>query len=111
MLGWIASNTSETPKAAQSICQGIDVQLPGMSTEPVRVAIEVTWWPATNDWSISRSGWRRDADNRWQIEQIATSATPLSRHEVCARLWEAASQLVAEVEETDDPFSNAGAFQ
>lgn len=87
------------------------MQLPGMSTEPVRVSIEVTWWPSSGDWSIARRGWRRDNSGAWALEEMATSASPLTRSELVARLTAACDVLVTEVEESDDPFSTTGAFR
>ena len=87
------------------------MQLPGMSTEPVRVSIEVTWWPSQNDWSIARRGWRRDATGSWNLEDMATSASPMTRHELVARLEAALNVLIVEIEESDDPFSTTGAFR
>lgn len=87
------------------------MQFPGMSTEPVRVSLEVTWWPASGDWSIARRGWRRDHDNSWRLEEMATSGTPLSLSEVVTRLQHAVDALVAEIEASDDPFSTVGAFR
>lgn len=87
------------------------MQLPGMSTEPVRVSIEVTWWPATNDWSIARRGWRRDEFDQWRLEQMNTSGSPMTRGEVLQRLQAAWIDLRTEIEESDDPFSTAGSFR
>lgn len=87
------------------------MQLPGMSTEPVRVSIEVTWWPHDDSWSISRRGWRRDSASLWQLEEMATSATPLTRSELISRLQAAVAVLETEVLESDDPFSTTGAFR
>lgn len=87
------------------------MQLPGMSTQPVRVVLEVTWWPATDDWSIARKGWRRDRDNIWQLEEMSCSGTPLNHFELTAALNEATAVLVTEIEEASDPFSTVGAFR
>lgn len=87
------------------------MQLPGMSTEPVRVSLEVTWWPAQNDWSIARRGWRRDQTGQWALEEMATSASPLTRSDLIAKLNQAVDALVVEIEESDDPFSTIGAFR
>lgn len=86
------------------------MQLPGMSTEPVRVSLEVTWWPAAGDWSLARRAWRRDPDSDWRIEEVATSGTGLRRDELITRLELAVARLVDEINETDDPFSITGAF-
>jgi hypothetical protein len=81
-----------------------------MSTEPVRVSIEVTWWPASGDWGISRRGWRRDATSQWVLEEMSTSGSPLTRSGLIDALDGATAQLITEVLESDDPFSTTGAF-
>jgi len=86
------------------------MQLPGMSTEPVRVSLEVTFWPHDNTWTISRRGWRRDQASVWQLEEMSTSGTPLDRSELLSRLAVAVAVLETEVMESDDPFSTVGAF-
>ena len=87
------------------------MQLPGMSTEPVRVALEVTWWPASGDWSLARRDWRRDHDDQWRLEGMSTTATPLTRSELVAHLQAAVDLIVTETGQTDDPFSVTGAFR
>jgi hypothetical protein len=87
------------------------VQLPGMSTEPVRVSLEVTWWPSEDSWSIARRGWRRDHDNAWNLEEMFTSASPMTRTQLIESLENAVSQLTIEVRESEDPFSTVGAFR
>lgn len=87
------------------------MQLPGMFTQPVRVVLEVTWWPASDDWSIARKGWRRDHDNLWQMEEMSCSGTPLTQREVIDRLADAVTVLATEIEESSDPFSTVGAFR
>lgn len=86
------------------------MQLPGMSTEPVRVSLEVTWWPSSGDWGIARRGWRRDHDSHWRLEEMATSGTPLNRSDLVAQLSAAVDVLITEINESDDPFSSVGAF-
>ncbi len=87
------------------------VQLPGMSTEPVRVTLEVTWWPHDNTWGIARRDWRRDGDNGWQLEGMATNGTPLTANELINRLQLACQALEEEVIDAEDPFSAVGAFR
>lgn len=87
------------------------MQLPGMSTEPVRVSIEITWWPHDGTWGISRRGWRRDSTSAWVLEEMSTSGTPLTLSEVCAKLEAAVAVLETEIRESDDPFSTTGAFR
>lgn len=86
------------------------MQFPGMSTEPVRVSIEVTFWPHDNTWSIARRQWRRDHVGNWQAEALYTSGTPLPRHTATDLLDAAASQLASEMIESDDPFGDSGPF-
>lgn len=87
------------------------MQLPGMNTEPVRVALEVTWWPGDGTWSVSRRDWRRDHDNMWRLEAMSTSGTPLSREEMVQALDQAVEVVCRESRETDDPFSAIGSFR
>jgi len=86
------------------------MQLPGMSTQPVRVSLEVTWHPHDDTWSLSRRAWRQDAEHRWQLEEMQTSGTPLMRRMLLASLDELVSRLVTEIEESADPFGDAGPF-
>lgn len=87
------------------------MQLPGMSTEPVRVQLEVTWWPHDNTWSISRQGWRRGPDHQWDLEEMSVSGSPLTLPEAQIRFEQAAANLSAEMSESTDPFSEIGAFR
>lgn len=87
------------------------MQLPGMSTEPVRVSLMVTWWPHDDSWSIARQGWRRDPQGLWVLEEMATSGTPLNRSTLLDRLRVAVEVLEVEIQESDDPFSTMGAFR
>ena len=86
------------------------MQLPGMSTEPVRVSIEVTFWPHDDSWSLARRSWRRSRDGDWRLEEMSTTGTALPRH-VCMDLLEAAvAQLATEMIESEDPFGDSGPF-
>lgn len=87
------------------------MQLPGMSTEPVRVSIEVTWWPHEDSWSISRRGWRRGPSSLWELEQMECSGSPLTRSDLLEKLNDQYQRLASEVMETDDPFSTTGSFR
>jgi hypothetical protein len=54
------------------------VQLPGMSTDPVRLSVDLTWWASDDDFSMSRRLWTRPASgNTWQLEDMATTASPI----------------------------------
>jgi hypothetical protein len=81
-----------------------------MSTQPVRVALEVTWHPADDSWSLARRAWRRDSADQWQLEEVATSGTPLRRSDLVVRLEQAVHVLISEVEQSEDPFGDAGPF-
>lgn len=86
------------------------MQLPGMSTEPVRVSLEVTFWPSDNTWTISRRAWRRDATDTWLLEEMATTGTPLRLSDALTRLEQAHEALAHEMAESDDPFGDVGPF-
>lgn len=67
------------------------MQLPGMSTDPVRLSIEVTWWPPVDDFSMSRRLWTRPTPgDSWQLEDMATTASPIRLVELPGR-WRGAS--------------------
>lgn len=87
------------------------MQLPGMSTDPVRVVLEVTWWPHDNSWGIARKDWRRFDGYDWQLEGMTTSGTALSLSEVRELLSVAVTEIDREMIESDDPFSTLGAFR
>lgn len=54
------------------------MQLPGMSTDPVRLELELTWWPPTDDFQIARKLWVRPAHSDcWQLEDMATTGSPV----------------------------------
>lgn len=54
------------------------MQFPGMSTDPVRVRVEVTWWPETGDFSLARSVWSRPhGRDAWQMEGMEVSGSPV----------------------------------
>lgn len=54
------------------------MQLPGMATDPVRLSVELTWWPEDGSFSVSRRLWTRPAaGTEWRLEDMATSASPL----------------------------------
>lgn len=69
------------------------MQLPGMSTDPVRVSLDLTWWPVDGTFSMSRRLWVRPAySDTWQLEDVATSGSPVTRETVEAR-WSDASRV------------------
>jgi hypothetical protein len=54
------------------------MQLPGMSTDPVRLSLDLTWWPPTDDFSMSRRLWTRPAPgDTWVLEDMATTGSPV----------------------------------
>ena len=55
------------------------MQLPGMSTDPVRVSLDVTWWPADDNFTYSHRLWaRRYGESEWRMEGMVASGTPLT---------------------------------
>ena len=54
------------------------MQLPGMTTDPVRLELELTWWPPSDEFSVARKLWTRPtASDVWQLEEMATSGSPI----------------------------------
>lgn len=86
------------------------MQLPGMSTDPVRLSLEVTWWPPADDFSMSRRLWTRPASGSvWQLEDMATTASPIRLVELSGR-WADASRVALGyftqlVESQSEPFT------
>lgn len=59
------------------------MQLPGMSTDPVRLSLDLTWWPPSDDFSVSRRLWVRPmGSDTWQLEDLATTASPIRLREL-----------------------------
>lgn len=87
------------------------MQLPGMSTDPVRLSLDVTWWPPADDFSMSRRLWTRPAPgDSWQLEDMATTASPVSLVTLRGR-WADASRVALDyftalVETQLDPFGD-----
>lgn len=68
------------------------MQLPGMSYDPVRLSLDVTWWPDETHFSLSRRLWTRPhRGSSWVMEDMATSGSPISEHALPDR-WAAASR-------------------
>lgn len=62
------------------------MQLPGMSTDPVRLSLDVTWWPPADDFSMSRRLWTRPAhSDTWVLEDMATTGSPVRLVELPGR--------------------------
>lgn len=52
------------------------MQLPGMSYDPVRLSLDVTWWPDEDGFGVSRRLWTRPhRGDTWQLEDMATSGS------------------------------------
>lgn len=69
------------------------MQFPGMYTDPVRLSLELTWWPPADDFSMSRRLWTRPAPgDTWQLEDMATTASPVRLVELPGR-WADASRV------------------
>lgn len=80
------------------------MQLPGFSDEPVRVTLEVTWWPTDDTLQISERVWVKSMeDQRWTLEAMTVHPT-MERYEVPAFLREritSATLFLLEFAETD----------
>ncbi len=87
------------------------MQLPGMSTDPVRLSLELTWWPPADDFSMSRRLWTRPAPgDTWQLEDMATTASPIPLVTLQGR-WGDASRVALDyftalVQTQLDPFAD-----
>lgn len=87
------------------------MQLPGMSTDPVRLSLDVTWWPPGDDFSMSRRLWTRPAPgDAWQLEDMATTGSPVTLVTLRDR-WTRASSVALDyftalVESQADPFAD-----
>jgi hypothetical protein len=69
------------------------MQLPGMSYDPVRLSLDVTWWPDDDAFGVSRRLWTRPhRGSSWQLEDMATSASPIRLVDLPDR-WAEASRL------------------
>lgn len=81
------------------------MQLPNMVTERVRVQLDVTYDPVSDDWSICERQWRYDSPySDWRLEEMYTSGTPLSNREAATRLLALARSLCATVQQLAPPF-------
>lgn len=55
------------------------MQLPGLSYDPVRLSLDVTWWPDDGTFAVSRRLWTRPhRGSTWQLEDMATSGSPIA---------------------------------
>lgn len=54
------------------------MQLPGMNYDPVRLSLDVTWWPDEATFSVSRRLWTRPhRGDTWVLEDMATTGSPI----------------------------------
>jgi hypothetical protein len=80
-----------------------------MHTDPVRLSLDLTWWPPADDFSMSRRLWTRPAPgDTWVLEDMATTASPIRLVELPGR-WADASRVALEyfsqlVEPNLEPF-------
>lgn len=89
------------------------MQFPGMSTDPVRVRLEVTWWPEDVSFSLARSVWSRPTyADHWLMEGLEVSGSPIRLSSLPDR-WDSAcdvtlAELLALYRDhlAGDPFRN-----
>lgn len=80
-----------------------------MSYDPVRLSVDLTWWPDENDFGVSRRLWTRpNRGDRWVLEDMATSGSPVRLVELPER-WANVTKVSLEfflqlVETQGDPF-------
>lgn len=83
------------------------MQLPGMSTDPVRVSLDVTFDPVSNTFGISERQWRwYEPTTEWRLEALYTNGTPLSHHDAAARFLELARNCANAVKVLAPPFTD-----
>lgn len=67
------------------------MQLPGMNFDPVRLSLDVTWWPDEDGFGLSRRLWTRPhRGDTWQLEDMATTGTLVRLDELQPRYTAAA---------------------
>lgn len=70
------------------------MQLPTLRTEPVRVSIDITWYPGSDTCDISRRVWSMSSGaSHWQLEDMVTNGTPLQPSEARRRFRIAAGHV------------------
>ena len=88
------------------------MQFPGMCTDPVRVRLEVTWWPESGDFSLARTVWSRPTTSDvWQMEGMEVSGSPIRREALGDRWAVASDGSLALVLGLDAEHRAAGPFQ
>lgn len=85
------------------------MQLPGMSYDPVRLSVDLTWWPDLDEFSVSRRLWTRpNRGDKWVLEDMATSGSPIRLVELPERWADVTRISLAYFEELirhqGDPF-------
>lgn len=85
------------------------MQLPGMSYDPVRLSLDVTWWPDEDGFGVSRRLWTRPhRGDTWQLEDMATSGSLFRLVELPERWADSASVSLeffqALIQVQGDPF-------
>lgn len=49
-----------------------------MSYDPVRLSVDLTWWPDDDTFGVSRRLWTRPhRGDTWQLEDMATNGSPI----------------------------------
>lgn len=88
------------------------MQLPGMATDPVRVRLEVTWWPESGDFSLARTMWTRpDGSDTWQMEAMEVSGSPIRLEALPDRWATACEGTLRLVTDLDEQHRAAGPFR
>jgi len=85
------------------------MQLPGMSYDPVRLSVDLTWWPDDDSFGVSRRLWTRPhRGDTWVLEDMATSGSPIRLVELpdrWAEITRASHRYFMELVHTQgDPF-------
>lgn len=71
------------------------MQFPGMSYDPVRLSLDVTWWPDEDGFGMSRRLWTRpNRGSEWQLEDMATTGGLFTFEELPDR-WAASAETAA----------------
>lgn len=85
------------------------MQLPSMSYDPVRLSLDLTWWPDDDSFGVSRRLWTRpNRGESWVLEDMATSGSPIRLVQLSDRWADAAemslSYFVELVRAQGEPF-------
>lgn len=64
-----------------------------MSSDPLRLSVDLTWWAPDDDFSCSRRLWSRSRPgDSWQLEDMATTGSPIRLLELPDR-WDEVATL------------------